>query len=171
MLFRSDFYRTPVLDVVTSPLYAPDHLDHRHQGYRPEQWKLAVPGLQITRGAEEWRRLERAARVTLNPADGDEQDRVLDELDIAPEVIALLWQTVSQLLTDCLALPQQGTAGQLIAACRDLARRHLASSGEMDLAGSDPLDTRLRATWTAIDGVWARLEELDLLGEEMSWAE
>ena len=108
---------------------------------------------------------------SLNPADGDEQDRVLDELDIAPEVIALLWQTVSQLLTDCLALPQQGTAGQLIAACRDLARRHLASSGEMDLAGSDPLDTRLRATWTAIDGVWARLEELDLLGEEMSWAE
>ena len=74
-------------------------------------------------------------------------------------------------LTDCLALPQQGTAGQLIVACRDLARRHLASSGEMDLAGSDPLDTRLRATWTAIDGVWARLEELDLLGEEMSWAE
>ena len=63
----NDFYRTPVLDVVTSPLYAPDHLDHRHQGYRPEQWKLAVPGLQITRGAEEWRRLERAARVTLNP--------------------------------------------------------------------------------------------------------
>ncbi|MCS6284763.1 MAG: exodeoxyribonuclease V subunit gamma [Nitrospira sp.] len=167
----NDFYRTPVLDVVTSPLYAPDHLDHRHQGYRPEQWKLAVPGLQITRGAEEWRRLERAARVTLNPADGDEQDKMLDELDIAPEVIALLWQTVSRLLIDCLALPQQGTAGQLIAACRDLARRHLAGSGEMDVAGSDPLDTRLRTTWTAIDGVWARLEELDLLGEEMSWAE
>ena len=38
----NDFYRTPVLDVVTSPLYAPDHLDRRHQGYRPEQWKLEI---------------------------------------------------------------------------------------------------------------------------------
>ncbi len=170
-LSLNDFYRTPVLDVVTSPLYAPDQLDHRHQGYRPEQWKLAVPGLQITRGAEEWRRLERASRMTLEPADGDAQDRMLDDPAIAPEVIALLWRVVSQLLTDCLALPQRGTAGQLIAACRDLCRRHLAGSGGIEQAGSDPLDTRLRATWAAIDGVWARLEELDLLGEEMSWAE
>lgn len=167
----NDFYRTPVLDVVTSPLYAPDQLDHRHRGYRPEQWKLAVPGLQITRGAEEWKRLERASRMTLELADGDEQDRMLDDLDIAPEVIALLWQVVSQLLTECLALPQRGTAGQLIAACRDLARRHLAGPSGSEQADSDPLETRLRSTWTAIDGVWARLEELDLLGEDLSWAE
>lgn len=167
----NDFYCTPVLDVVTSPLYAPDELDHRHQGYRPEQWKLVVPGLQITRGAEEWRRLERASRMTLELADGDEQDRMLDDLDIAPEVITLLWQVVSQLLIDCQALPQRGTAGQLTAACRNLAHRHLAGSGGIATTCSDPFETRLRSTWAAIDSVWTRLEELDLLGEEMSWEE
>jgi len=32
-----------------------------------------VPGLQITRGVEEWKRLEQASRMTLELVDGDEQ--------------------------------------------------------------------------------------------------
>jgi len=167
----NDFYRTTVLDVVTSPLYATDLLDHGQPGYRPEQWKMVVPGLQITRGVEEWKRLEQASRMTLELADGDEQGGAIDGLDIAPDVITLLWQVVSQLLTDCLALPRRGTVGQLINACRNLARQHLAGSRDIEKADPDPMETRLSSTWNAIDGVWARLEELDLLGEDMSWAD
>lgn len=167
----NDFYRTTVLDVVTSPLYATDQLDHGQPGYRPEQWKMVVPGLQITRGVEEWKRLEQASRMTLELADGDEQGGAIDGLDIAPAVITLLWQVVSQLLTDCLALPRRGTVGQLINACRNLARQHLAGSRGIEKADPDPLERRLSSTWSAIDGVWTRLEELDLLGEDMSWAD
>jgi len=165
----NDFYRTTVLDVVTSSLYAQDFLDHSQPGYRPEQWKMVVPGLQITRGVEEWTRLEQAAQMALELVDGEEQDRVIDGLDIAADVITLLWRVVSQLLTDCLALPQRGTVGQLITACRGLARRHLAGFRPLENADPDPLETRLSSTWSAIDGVWDRLETLDLLGEEMSW--
>jgi ATP-dependent helicase/nuclease subunit B len=167
----NDFYRTTVLDVVTSPLYATDLLDHGQPGYRPEQWKMVVPGLQITRGVEEWKRLEQASRMTLELVDGDEQGGAIDGLDIAADVITLLWQVVSQLLTDCLALPRRGTVGQLITACRDLARHHLAGSSGVVKADPDPLETRLSSTWSAIDEASTRLEALDLLGEEMSWAD
>lgn len=167
----TDFYRAPVLDVVTSPLYAPDLLDQSLPGYRPEQWKMVVQSLQITRGVEEWKRLERVSRQPLELVASDDQDRVIDGLDVAPDVLALLYQTVSQLLADCLALPSRGTAGQLIAACRDLAGRHLAGQRAVDEAEPDPLQLRLRSTWDALDGVWTSLEELDLLGEEMTWTE
>ena len=165
----NDFYRTTVLDVVTSPLYAADLLDHGQPGYRPEQWKMVVPSLQITRGIEEWKRLEQASRATLELVDGGEQERAIDGLDIAPDVITLLWQVVSQLLADCVGLPQRGTVGQLVEACRGIARRHLAGSQGAGKSDSDPPDARLSAIWAALDGVWTRLEQLDLLGEEMSW--
>ncbi len=71
----NDFYRTTMLDVVTSPLFASDHLDHEAAGYRPEQWKMVVPSLQITRGVEEWKRLEPASRMTLELVEGEEQGR------------------------------------------------------------------------------------------------
>ncbi|MEQ1796280.1 MAG: PD-(D/E)XK nuclease family protein [Nitrospira sp.] len=167
----NDFYRTTVLDVVTSSLYASDLLNPSQPGYRPEQWKMAVLSLHITRGVEEWKRLEQACQATLELVDGEEQERAIAGLDISAGVIALLWQVVSQLLTDGVALPQRGTVSQLVAACRDLAHRHLAGSHEIDKSDADPLAARVRATWRAIDGVWARLEELDLLGEDMSWAD
>lgn len=167
----NDFYRTTMLDVVTSPLLASDRLDQTAAGYRPEQWKMAVPSLQITRGVEEWKRLEQASRSALELVDGEEQGRAIDGPDIASDVITLLWHVVSDLLTDCLALPQRGTIGQLIKASRQLTRRHLADPSGGDATDSDPLRARLMATWSAIDGVWTKLEELDLLGEDMSWAD
>ncbi len=167
----NDFYRTTMLDVVTSPLFASDLLDHGAAGYRPEQWKMAVSSLQITRGVEEWKRLELASRMALEIEDGEEQGRAVDGVDIASDVITLLWQVVSELMTDCLALPQRGTIGQLIKASRQLIRRHLVDPGGADATEGDPLTARLMATWTALDGVWAQLEELDLLGEDMSWAD
>lgn len=167
----NDFYRTTMLDVVTSPLFASELLDREAVGYRPEQWKMAVPGLQITRGVEEWKRLEPASRMTLELAEGEEQGHAIDGLDIAPDVLLLLWQVVSELLTDCLALPQRGTLGQLVTATRQLGRRHLADPRCLEAQDVDPLQIRLTAVWTAIDGVMTKLEELDLLGEEMSWAD
>ena len=167
----NDFYRSTMLDVVTSPLFASVLLNHEAVGYRPEQWKMVVSGLQIIRGVEEWKRLEPASRMTLELVEGEEQGRAIDGLDIASDVMTLLWQVVSELLTDCLALPQRGTVGQLIQASRQLARRHLADPNGAEATDPDPLRTRLMTTWSAIDGVWTKLEELDLLGEDMPWAD
>lgn len=98
----NSFYRASVLDVVTSPLYGTDLTDDLSESYRPEQWKLLVQALHITRGVEEWKRLEQASQAALI-LDGEESQ--IGSLAIAPDVISLFWQVVSQLMKDCSTLP------------------------------------------------------------------
>ncbi|MGA6829203.1 PD-(D/E)XK nuclease family protein [Nitrospira sp. NS4] len=165
----TDFYRTTVLDVVTSPLYATALIDEASAHYRPEQWKLIAQALQITRGVEEWRRVEEAARSTMELESGEEGDGVVDALGIAPEVIALFWEVLSQLLAECRALPERGTVGQLVEAFQKLVEQRLRHPDAG--AGSEPDEgaVRLTATWDALDHMWSRLRELDAIGEELAW--
>ncbi len=167
----NDFYRTTVLDVVTSPLYATALCDDASPHYRPEQWKLVVPALQITRGIEEWRRLEQASGSALELDGGGEDVCGVDALGIPPDVIGLLWQVVAQLLTDCAALPQRGTVGQLVEAFQQVVGRHLRRPETDDASAQDPHQSRLVSIWEAIDRTWAKIQELELLGEELSWAD
>jgi ATP-dependent helicase/nuclease subunit B len=164
----NDWYRASVLDVVTSPLYITDLYDDLSASYRPEQWKLLVQALHITHGVEEWKRLEQASRASL-VLDGEES--LAASLAIAPEVIGLLWQVVSQLMQDCSVLPSRGTIGQMVAACRTLVDRRLRRP---ETKGSTIEDVQLAhqaMTLNALDPIWTTLLELEPLNEEMTWAE
>ena len=164
----NDFYRTSVLDVVTSPLYGTDLYDELSAWYRPEQWKLLVQALHITHGVEEWKRLEQVSQAAL-VLDGEES--LVDALAIAPEVIGLLWQVVSQLTQACSALPSRGPIGQMVAACRALIERHLRRFDAAVSTTDDGPLARHTMTWDAIDRIWTTLMELEPLNEEMTWAE
>ena len=165
-----DFYRTTVLDVVTSPLYATVLCNEKSEHYRPEQWKIIVPALQITRGIEEWRRLEQASRSMLE-LDGEENLDGGGSCEITPEVTRLLWQVVSKLFADCTALPQRGTVGILVAAFQRLLDQHVRCPDLTEIAARDPFSTRLASIWEAIDRTLSGLGDLDLIGEEVTWAD
>jgi len=165
-----DFYRTTVLDVVTSPLYATVLCNEKSEHYRPEQWKIIVPALQITRGIEEWRRLEQASRSMLE-LDGEENLDGGGSCEITPEVTRLLWQVVSKLFADCTALPQRGTVGILVAAFQRLLDQHVRCPDPAEIAARDPFATRLASIWEAIDRTLSALGDLDLIGEEVTWAD
>lgn len=167
----NDFYRATVLDVVTSPLYVTDLCDDTSPHYRPEQWKLIVPALQITRGIEEWKRLEQASGSTLELDGGSEDIGAIDAVGIAPEVVGLLWQVVAQLNMDCAALPRWGTVGRLVDAFQQVVSQHLRCLETGDVSEQDPHESRLASIWEAIDRTWTKLRELDLLGEELSWSD
>ena len=164
----SDFYRASVLDVVTSPLYVTDLYDDLSASYRPEQWKLLAQALHITHGVEEWKRLEQASHASL-VFEGEES--LVDSFAIAPEVISLLWQVVSQLTQDCAGLPSRGTIGQLVTACRTLVERRLRRSDAMASTAEDVPLIRQSMTWDTIDRIWTTLMELEPLNEEMTWTE
>lgn len=167
----NDGYRATVLDIVTSPHYAamPDHRQSPH--YRPEQWKLIVQALQITHGGEEWKRLEQASGSTLAVNGEEDESNTAGPLNIAPDVIGLLWHLVSQLLEACETFPQRGTVGQLLDAFLLLIYRHVPRPRPEEADNHDPRAARLVSTWDAIDQVWATVRELDAIGEEMTWAE
>ena len=164
----NDLYRAAVLDVVTSPLYATDLYDDLSAFYRPEQWKLLVQALHVTHGVAEWKRLELASHTSL-VVDGEES--LADSLAIAPEVITLFWQVVSQLIQDCSALPSRGTIGRMVMACRTLIEQRLRRPDAGEPTPENIQHSRHATIWDAIDHIWMTLLELEPLHEEMAWAE
>lgn len=168
----NDFYRATMLDLVTSPLFITPLNHDCSPFYRPERWKLLVPALQITRGREEWARLKQADRspVELNGDENEETGPPLP-LDIAPEVIGLLWQIVEPLIDACAALPQRGTVGQMLEAFRPLAMRHLRRPDGGQAGDLDRGAARLQAAWEAVERTWTSLGELEPIAETLTWIE
>jgi len=168
----NDFYRTAVLDLVTSPFFAKPVLGRSGSStaYRPEQWKAIVEALNITHGLDEWRRLERVSQAALElDGDGDEIG-ALSPLRVTPEVITVLWNTVSRLLTSCSVLPAQGPYGTLLEAFQFLLQEQLRRKDDgRDDPDNEPVG--LPAVWEAIDQTLRRLGELTAIGRELTWAD
>jgi ATP-dependent helicase/nuclease subunit B len=164
------FYRTGVLDVVTSPLHRSSLCHGVSEQFRPDLWKLVVSALHITRGLEEWNRLEPASRSTFE-IEGEPDHATGGHLGIDSRVIELFWKVVSDLLSHCAALPQRGTITQLVGAFQRLVSQHLIHPDETVTRDRTTHETRFVATWNAIDRVLAALGELELVGEELTWIE
>lgn len=167
----NDFYRTPMLDILSSPLYRSAAGGAGSVHYRPEQWKMLVVALHITRGRDEWERLKQAGQsaLVLEGEDGAAMSGVAG--NIAPEVKALCWSMVLELIEACEMLPARGTVGQLVEAIQRLASRHLCRPESEGMEDEDLQRIRLRSGWQAIDQAWATLRDLDAIGEELSWAD
>lgn len=161
-----DYYRATVLDVVTSPLYHSAHFDGpRSVHVRPDLWKLIVPALHITRGRDEWARLEEASQAALVIEEGEEEYRI-GPVDVPSDVIRLFSHVVAELLTETAAWPARGTAAQLAAAFQQVLTRHIrrpATEGEGE--------EHLTLVWDALDRALLALAELDAIGDELAWSE
>ena len=162
-----EYYRAAVLDIVTSPLYRSRHCDQAPPAHvRPDLWKLLVPALHITRGAEEWTRLEKAGHAAL-AIDGDDEPEHIGPIAVPPEVIRLLWLMVSELLEDTAAWPAQGTVAQLAASFQQTLDRHLFRPDEAD--GSE--DGHAALVRQGLDRVFRTLAQLDAIGDRITWQE
>lgn len=163
----NDYDRTAVLDVVTSPLYRSALLTGAGAHVRPDLWKLMVSALHITRGQEEWARLDVAGRAGAAATEGTEDLRV-GPPDVPAEVTRLFWLLISELIAEIAALPAKGTAGQLVASFREVAARHLSRPEPMEEERAEHV---IMPVWEALDRVWGSLTQLDAIGDEMTWAE
>ena len=167
----TDYYRTAVLDVVTSPLYWSALCEENQNEVRADLWKLVVPALHITRGAEEWARLDRASRAVVEIDSGQEDGGAAGPLGVPPPVVRLLWHVVSQLFTDCAALPTRGTVAQLVEPFRQLIGQHLRRPPESEERPHDAQESHLSIVWDTVDRVFSTITQLDAIGDELTWAE
>ncbi len=167
----NDFYRTTVLDVITSPLYRSSKPLDGSSHYRPEQWKAMVSALHITHGRDEWERIKRASQSALTLQDEGDEEVQGGALDMAPGVAALCWQVVEELFQSCEAIPTRGMIRELLNGLEQLVSRHLSRQDENASGKERPEDTRFDSIWQAIEQTWDKLRTLDVLGEELSWAE
>ena len=169
-LRTTDFYRTTVLNVVTSPLHVSARRYEFSGPYRPEQWTILTQALHITHGLDEWKKLEQLDRSPIELG-GEDREGAGGSFGIAPDVISLLWQVVSRLIGDCTALPTRGGVGVLVDALEGLARQHLLQPDPGEVGPESKIDVRLASVWTAVEKVWSDLRDLDTIGEEISWDE
>lgn len=167
----NDFYGTTVLDVIGSPLYRSSEPLEGNPHYRAEQWKAMVSALRITHSRGEWERVKRASQSMLTLQDERDEEVQGGSLDVAPEVAALCWQTMEELFHSCEAVPTHGTIRELLKALEQLASHHLSRPEEVGVEGEGPYGTQLESTWHAIEQTWDKLRTLDVLGEELGWAE
>ena len=165
----NDFYRTAVLDVVTSPHFHSPWLEEQRSSFRPDVWKLTVSALHITHGLAEWTRLEEASRFALVIDNEGEELNATDRTEIDREAVGLLWRAVSPLLKDCAELPKQGSITHLVECFRQLLSRHLRGAPTVKETDDGALVSRECAVREAIDRVLGSVTELEILGEEVSW--
>ena len=166
------FYRTAVLDIVTSPFYAGQRrvggVDGT--GYRPQQWRAVVDALNITQGMDEWKRLEQCSASALElDGDGDEAG-ALGPYTVIPEVMTGLWNAVSPLLASYAGLPERGSFGSLFEAFRRLVERHLYRPADGEDHGLNPPGD-IAELWEAIDQTITRVGDLALIDHVVTWAE
>ena len=166
------FYRTAVLDLVSSPFFGlpVPGISDQTAAHRPEQWRAVVEALNITHGIEEWKRLERISRSALELGGDGDEIAALGPVKVAPQVIELLWAAVSDLLTSYSTVPSQGAYGTMLEAFQRLVQKHLRRPNEgRDGTSLEP--ALLTALWETIDQTLRSLGELAALDRELTWAD
>jgi ATP-dependent helicase/nuclease subunit B len=172
-LSLNGFYRPAVLDVVASAFYRLPKETPSDGEPRPDLWRLAAGLLGITRGEEEWRRLERVGEVGLpgEPAgEAEAEGRFHPAID--PGQCRLLWRAVSRLITDCRTLPERGSPVALTEAFLGLASTHLNIPG-LTMAGGATEEPAPAPTQVgeAIRSAVEQVARLDEIGLEMTWSD
>ena len=170
----NDFDRAAMLDVVTSPFYHNQSAGSTRADLRPDIWRSLVYTLGITHGEAEWGRLaEPASSSILRDAEAEpdeDNDATVGTSDTAQ--LTYLWELVSRLIHDCLALPAQGSIGTLTDAFLTLIKSHVHVPDLLAAPSTElPEPADLTKVGSLIRSALTRLRQLDLLGGDFSWGE
>src|SRR5437016_2269230 len=170
----NDFDRAAMLDVVTSPFYHNQRVGTTRADLRPDIWRSLVYTLGITHGEAEWRRLaEPASSSILRDAETklDEDNQTMVGTGGTSQ-LTYLWEFVSQLIHDCLALPAKGSIGTLTDAFLTLMKSHVHVPDLLAAPSTElPEPADLTRVGSLIRSALARLQQLGSLGGELSWEE
>jgi ATP-dependent helicase/nuclease subunit B len=170
----NDFDRAAMLDVVTSPFYHNQSAGSTRADLRPDIWRSLVYTLGITHGEAEWGRLAEPASSSIlrdTEAEPDEDnDATVGTSDTAQ--LTYLWELVSRLIHDCLALPAQGSIGTLTDAFLTLIKSHVHVPDLLAAPSTElPEPADLTKVGSLIRSALTRLRQLDSLGGDFSWGE
>ena len=168
-LSLSDFYWRDVLDVLTSPYYRVERLGSGQADIRPELWQSAVRTIGITRGADQWKRLETVLQMSGETNRPTHRDDIQNHIPVDPIQLRLLQNLVVPLLADCRALPTQGSPGELTDAFVSLIQAHLIFPG---LKGSREIpgeSVKQQDLVMEIQTVFGNMRQLDRVQESVTW--
>jgi len=117
-----DYLRSHVIDLIGSPFF---RNSSGKNFSRPDFWDLLTRRLGITKGREEWRRLERYMdnNVGLPESTNDEENP--RKILIPASEVRALWNLFTELHGDLSALPKEGTWSEYAALWQSLFKKWL----------------------------------------------
>jgi len=157
------YLRSQVIDLLGSPFFYNRSLGREGMAPRPDHWDLLTRQLGISKGIEEWRRVEKQINrdASLN-AMGDDEEEPRSVAIPASEARAL-WSLFAELHRDLERLPREASWSSYVEAWRTLFKKWLGIGTEN---GSEKSSRRLAEE--AVLEVLERLSALDVVGERTS---
>ena len=152
-LTEQDYPRAGVIDLVSSHDFHFRAVPGPAVEPRPDLWDAATRYLRITRGMDEWRRLERCLDrgLTLPLMDEEEGRR----LRVAPAQLAMLWDTVRALHERLGALPEEGSWSEFGEGWRAVMDRFFKPAEDEAAAGTTAVEEALNEAFTGLDALEA----------------
>ncbi len=122
-----DYLRSHLIDLVSSPYFNSDPLCAEAIHPRPDLWDLLTRRIGISKGIEEWRRLQRYSSRDLIVSEVWDEDhpRVAR---IAAAQIRALWSLIEGLHRDLSALPKEASWTRYVGAWKELLEKYLGIS-------------------------------------------
>ncbi len=124
-LLSRDYLRSHVIDLISSPFFDLRPYCAEKVAPRCDLWDPMTRRLGITKGFEEWRRLERHLdRGMALPRQGDENDEP-SITSVSSEQIKILWTIVTELHRDMDVLPEEATWSDYATRWKALLKKYL----------------------------------------------
>jgi ATP-dependent helicase/nuclease subunit B len=148
------YLRSHVIDLLDSPFFNNRSLAREGITPRPDLWDLLTRRLGITKGTEEWHRLQRHLLqdvVLMESADDNDEPK---KLAVPAIQVQALWHLFTELQGDLEALPKEATWSRYVKMWGNLQKKWLSDDSE---------PATQRAAVEKVNEVLQRLSGLDVV--------
>lgn len=126
----SGYLRSYFVDLVASPFFQTEPFCRNGSVPRPDLWDLLTRRLGITKGLEEWRRLERHLDRGMVLTAAGEEDENPQRQTVTDQQIRILWNLFGALHRDLAALPGEASWSEYASRWKLLLKKYLGIAGE-----------------------------------------
>ena len=155
------YLRSHVIDLFDSPFFNDRSSAPEKIAPRPDLWDLATRRLGISKGIDEWRRLEKHLTRDVALAESSDEESEPKKLAIPADQVRALWRLFTELHADLARLPQQASWRGYVTLWKELQKKWLSIDSQAQSAAGRPAAQ-------AIGEVLQRLSALDAVGEKIS---
>jgi len=156
------YLRSQVIDLIGSPFFN-RRPPGRETTPRPDHWDLLTRKLGISKGIEEWRRVERQIDRDISVAESANDDEEPKTMTIPASQVRALWNLFIELDSDLGTLPKEASWSHYVKAWQTLLKKWLSIDSETAAEKSS-----LGLVQEAVLEVLERLSALDVVGEKIS---
>lgn len=152
-LAARDYPRSDVVDLLASPSFNLDLFSSGSAVPRPDLWDVLTRRLGITKGFDEWRRLERFLEKEIRLAEGSGEAEESRTLSIPATQIGILWRVFCALYRDLGLLPGEHSWSGYAGAWKQLLEKHLKMHDPLTHQRDQEVQTKVLQTLEALSSL------------------